>query len=267
MRVPPLNIHLRITDEQGRPTPDFMQWWQSQLIANADIVPLVNAAQVSAVLDLLATGWGTLLFRGQTLWEGLPPGAAGYTLVTQGPDASPVWAPLAFTDLSDTPVSYTGQAGKLVVVNDTETALEFINSSQGGITILSEATAFSVDDTMLGGLYVVECAFAASGDITVPTGLTGTQPAEFVWVTGGRPMFTEDPGVSIISADGAKTLRTVGSWAKLTPRGSNSYLLWGDLTVGVGNGDILLLEGDFSGNLSLEGDAASGISYLVLEGV
>lgn len=47
----------------------------------------------SAVLD----GWfgavqGSIIYRGATAWEALPPGTAGQVLVTGGPAANPYWA-------------------------------------------------------------------------------------------------------------------------------------------------------------------------------
>ena len=269
MAVPPLNPFVRITDEQGQPTPDFMQWWQAQRTTNDIIVPLATPAEVSAVLDLLGDTHGDLLFRGASIWDTLGPGTAGFVLATGGPAAAPVWVTLdkAFTDLTDTPSAYTGQGGRIVAVNAGATALEFIATAAQVTTLTTQAAAFSITNTLLEGLNVAQTTFATAGNVTVPSGLTGTEPMEVVWVSGARPVIVAGAGVSIISPDGARTLRTPGSWAKLTPRGSDNYLLWGDLTVGVGNGDILLLQGDFSGNLSLEGDAASGISYLVLEGV
>jgi len=39
--------------------------------------------------------------------------------------------PVAFTDLSDTPANYTGQAGKFPKVNATETGLEYDSLSDG----------------------------------------------------------------------------------------------------------------------------------------
>jgi len=305
MAVPPLNPFVRITDDQGRPTPDFMQWWTAQLAQNDIIVPLSTPAEVSAVLDLTGATHGDLLFRGASIWDTLGPGTAGFVLATGGPAAAPVWVTLdkAFTDLTDTPSAYTGAAGQAAVVNAGETALEFADltttflaltdtpstyTGQGGrivavnagatalefiataaqvTTLTTQAAAFSITNTLLEGLNVAQTTFATAGNVTVPSGLTGTEPMEVVWVSGARPVIVAGAGVSIISPDGARTLRAPGSWAKLTPRGSDNYLLWGDLTVGVGNGKLLLLQGDFSGNLSLQGDAASGISYLVLEGV
>ena len=233
MAVPPLNPFVRITNEQGQPTPDFMQWWTAQRAANDIIVPLSTPAEVSAVLDLLGDTHGDLLFRGASIWDTLGPGTAGFVLSTGGPGAPPVW------------VATTAQV----------------------MTLTTRAVAFSITNALLTGLHVAQTTFSTEADVTVPSGLTGTEPMEIVWLSGDRPTVLAAAGVDIVSPDGALALRTVGSWAKLTPRGSDNYLLWGDLTVGVGNGKLLLLQGDFSGSLSLQGDAASGISYLVLEGV
>lgn len=137
MAVAPLNPHVRIVDEQGRPTPEFIRWWQTQLQTNDIIVPLGTAAEVSAVVDLLADSHGDILFRGDTLWEGLPAGAAGYALATQGPGADPVWVTLdkAFTDLTDAPSAYTGAAGQAVLVNGAEDGLEFATIAQSFLNL------------------------------------------------------------------------------------------------------------------------------------
>jgi hypothetical protein len=42
----------------------------------------------------------------------------------------------SFTDLSDTPSAYTGQAGKYVMVNSTEDGLEFTDALEGGFGFL-----------------------------------------------------------------------------------------------------------------------------------
>jgi len=47
----------------------------------------------------------------------------------------------AFLALTDTPSSYSGQAGKFVAVNATATALEFVAGSGGGISTLNTLTA------------------------------------------------------------------------------------------------------------------------------
>jgi hypothetical protein len=51
-------------------------------------------------------------------------GSAGFTGSSGGVNQ--------FTELTDTPSSYTGHAGKVVVVNETETGLEFTTAGTGG---------------------------------------------------------------------------------------------------------------------------------------
>lgn len=58
--------------------------------------------------------------------------------------------PDTFLELTDTPAAYTGQAAKIVAVNATETALEFVEASAGGsgsfdFGLITDATSTSQD--------------------------------------------------------------------------------------------------------------------------
>ena len=77
----------------------------------------------------------------------------------------------AFTDLSDAPSAYTGQAGKVVAVNSSETALEFIAGGGGGASAFTDLSDAPSAYTSQGGKYV-----------RVNTGETGL---EFATVSGG----------------------------------------------------------------------------------
>lgn len=55
--------------------------------------------------------------------------------------------PDEFTDLTDVPASYTGEAGKLVAVNGTEDALEFVAGSGGAVDSVNGQTGVVVLDT------------------------------------------------------------------------------------------------------------------------
>ncbi len=58
----------------------------------------------------------------------------------------------SFTDLVDTPASYSGEASKLLAVNSAETGLEFIdNTTVTSITDLSDTPATITDDKVLVG--------------------------------------------------------------------------------------------------------------------
>ena len=52
----------------------------------------------------------------------------------------------AFTDLSDVPAAYTGEAGKVVAVNGTEDGLEFVAPSSGGSSLTYNAVSVTTSD-------------------------------------------------------------------------------------------------------------------------
>jgi len=101
--TPPLNPNLEMVDEEGKPTPFFLRWWQDQVDTNSSIPTLETAAQVSAVLDIInpSVTWGSILFRGETIWDTLDTGTSGQVLTTNGPSAAPSWTTLAIPDVLD----------------------------------------------------------------------------------------------------------------------------------------------------------------------
>lgn len=134
MVQPPLNPHVRIVDEQGRPTPEFIRWWQSNRDATGNAT-LDTALKVSAALDKIGGAQGAILYRDSSNWNVLAPGIAGRVLQTGGAGANPSWAVAGggtFLSLSDTPANYTGQANKAVTVKADESGLEFTTAGIGG---------------------------------------------------------------------------------------------------------------------------------------
>ncbi len=145
MVQPPLNPHVRIVDEQGRPTPEFIRWWQSNRDA-AGNATLDTALKVSAALDKIGGAQGAILYRDSSNWNVLAPGVAGRVLKTGGPGANPSWAVAGggtFLSLTDTPANYTGAAGQVVAVNAGETGLEFVAGGSGGISPLGAPPSFA----------------------------------------------------------------------------------------------------------------------------
>lgn len=141
--TPPLSPHVPIADDQGRPTPQFIQWWTQQRGVNNLIIPLTDTSEVSAVLDLIGDTPGALLTRGAGGWQMLVPGAVGTVLTAQAAGQPPAFAALppppptpAFTALPDTPANYTGAAGMVATVNANEDGLEFATSSGGSSDFL-----------------------------------------------------------------------------------------------------------------------------------
>ena len=141
MAVPPLSSHVPIVDKDGKPTPAFIQWWQSQRDQNANVVPLNTGGEISALLDKLGGVQGSVLYRDSSNWNALGPGVAGRFLQTGGTGANPSWAigggASTFLDLTDTPADYTGAGGKVVAVNAGATGLEFITGGGGGSLVWS----------------------------------------------------------------------------------------------------------------------------------
>ena len=106
MTTPPLNPNLPMVDEEGRPTPFFMRWWQNQIDTNTGITVLDSQEAVSGVLDLLGTELqGQVLYRGVNFWELLDPANDDDVFVSNGASADPQWK--SVSNLLDDAVSNT----------------------------------------------------------------------------------------------------------------------------------------------------------------
>lgn len=60
-----------------------------------------NSAGASAVLDLIGSTRGSILYRGASAWSALTPGTAGYVLQSQGAGADPIWTAVSGAGLGD----------------------------------------------------------------------------------------------------------------------------------------------------------------------
>jgi hypothetical protein len=131
------------------------------------------------------------------------------------------------------PVPGGGDAGFVAKVNATEDGYELDDPnslvSPPSVTVSTEASAFSVTDTHLGGNQIVLANFGSAADITVPPSLTGTEPLIVAAYGAGAVSFVAGSGVTIRSADGNLSLRTQYSAATLIPIAADDYLLVGDL--------------------------------------
>lgn len=111
----PLSTQVNIVDDQGRPTPQFARMLQKLGVgsglttSNGQITLATMAAKtilankttstsaptactLSDILDFVSTTQGSILYRGASGWQVLPPGTSGQFLKTQGTGADPVWA-------------------------------------------------------------------------------------------------------------------------------------------------------------------------------
>jgi hypothetical protein len=123
-KLSPLQHNVQIVNSDGTPTPYFIQLLQQlyeekndisdqvaltaglDLIAGAGLTgggpldgsagDITLSASVQAILDLITTTRGAILYKGAAVWSALLPGAAGNVLQTNGAGADPTWvAPAA----------------------------------------------------------------------------------------------------------------------------------------------------------------------------
>jgi len=179
MSISPLNIHVRMVNEEGQPTPEFMRWWQEFLVT---LNPLSVPGGVSNLIDVLGDTWGAILVREETGWTLLPPSTSGQALLTQGVDADPVWGTptVTFVSMPDTPSTYSGQALKNVRVNAAEDGLEF-TAGGGTFVSLTDTPASFTGNSLLSvrvnaGETALEYYTPATG-VTAFTGLSDTPGA------------------------------------------------------------------------------------------
>lgn len=103
---------------------------------------------------------------------------------------------------------------------------------QGGAAIVFDnetATSYNLTDTDLGGSVYKEMDNASDITVTVPSGLTGTEPVTFEQTGAGQVIFSAGGGVTINAFDSAD--RTAGQYATATliPKGSDVYTLMGNI--------------------------------------
>lgn len=193
----PLSPHVPIVDKEGRPTPEFLRWTQTQRDVNEDIIPLGTVGEVSDVLDTLGGDQGSVLYRGAANWQALAPGTAGKVLQTAGAGADPVWASAAatFLGLTDTPSSYSGESGNVVAVKGDESGLEFVAPGGGGGTVTYTVLLTQV--------------FSTTALTTTPVVVTGLDAYdEIIFVINGGT--TSGFVLMQFSPDGGTTWRTAG---------------------------------------------------------
>lgn len=127
--IGPLDWRIPIVTEDGKPTSEFQRRWATQISNNSRIglittgsgAPPVSPApsdgepyidistnpytlyvgsggtwhaitDINALLDSISSTHGSVLFRGSTDWQSLPPGTSGQFLKTNGAGADPTWA-------------------------------------------------------------------------------------------------------------------------------------------------------------------------------
>lgn len=137
------------------------------------------------------------------------------------------------------PMPSTGDNGKIWAVKSDDLGFELISPPTGGggggggggaATSIKAVTGdYTLINTDLAGGVILRVDSATAVVITVPTGLSNTEPVTIVGVGLGGVTVTPDVGVTMVSADGNTTLRARYSGATLVRDASNSFILIGDL--------------------------------------
>lgn len=96
----PLTKSSPIAAEGGAPSNDFMLKWQQLQKAVASVQPIVTDDDLSALLDLIGSTQGDILYRDADDWLALAPGTLDDVLTTGGPGANPSWKPGGGTPLT-----------------------------------------------------------------------------------------------------------------------------------------------------------------------
>ena len=122
----------------------------------------------------------------------------------------------------------TGDALKVVRVNAAEDGYELAVPGQS-MTLLTQTAAFDITNTHLNGLHYITANFATNLVITVPSGLTGTEPVSLIRYGTGTVTFAAGAGVTIRSRGSLLAIAAQYAAVTLVPKGSNVYDLIGAL--------------------------------------
>jgi len=129
------------------------------------------------------------------------------------------------TALTDTPVGY-GTAGQILATNATLDGTEWVNSDKisVGTTITTDTSITNAD--LVGNVFY---DVSAAAIITIPPGLTGTEPVTFQQTGVGDVTFAAGVGVTIQAFGGNLSIADQFGSVSLVPKGGDVYGLIGAL--------------------------------------
>lgn len=97
------------------------------------------------------------------------------------------------------------------------------------IAVQTKVASYSFVDADLDGRQFIVMDSGSAMDLTVPSGLAGTEPVTIASKGVGQTTVVASVGVTIHSAGGALKIRTQGSSATLIPIATDEYFLVGDI--------------------------------------
>lgn len=179
-----------------------------------------NAAQTSRgwILEYSVDGIDWTIadtVTGEASWT------AGETRVYTVSELQPLPANVPLPGLS------RGDRGKVLTVKSDESAAEWLPPVPD--TLSSTGTDRVVTDADLFGNQILECNNAAANTVTVNTGLDPVTPLRVIQMGSGQTSFVAGSGVTIHSLGGNLSLAGQYASALLIPKGTDTYLLVGDL--------------------------------------
>lgn len=114
--------------------------------------------------------------------------------------------------------------------SDIRAALDgLIGTAWRKVSLQSSTVAYTLTNTDLAGNVIRTLTSATAVTLTVPAGLTGTEPMTIVQGGVGTVTVAAANGVTIKSFGGALALAGEEAWATLIPLGSDTYRLGGNI--------------------------------------
>lgn len=215
-------IHLNLIDGSPATTAAFTV--QLPAIKRLLVVTNSTAYDATLVCDGASTG-------AEELTVGAGATRALYCDATQVRGMTAEAVGVAFTTLGDTPASYTGQGGKLLVVNDDEDAVEFVAPGAVPLAINAQTgTSYTLALSDAGILVTLDNGSAIT--LTVPDeGSVDFPPGTSVLLAqlgAGQVTVEGATGVTVHTPETLK-LRKQFAQATLVKNGADEWLLEGNL--------------------------------------
>ncbi len=183
----------------------------------------IDVAAGGTNIDWYAVGDILIASGNQTLSK-LSAGTSGYVLTSNGAGSAPSWqaaggGSTTFIGLTDTPGSYSGQAGKWLKVNAGATALEFTDAPSGG-GVTSVAAGNGMDFTTITSSGSVTLGTPSSITTSSTNSLTTTSHTHALDLSG-RSVLTQYSLTGGGNLGSNRTLNLVGDVA--SPGNSKYY--------------------------------------------